>query len=336
MLSLHGKRVLIAEPIRGSEETYDLFKSGGCELVIGPSVNYPDKGYTEEELIRFGNEFDGIIGMAREKFPRKVLEASKRLKVYSKYGIGVDHVDVKAATDNGIIVSNATGVNSIAVAEYTITLMLGVLKKVCHNDKLIRNGGWREESSIGVELSNKTIGLVGLGAIGKQVVKRMRGWDDKILAFDPYVSPETAAQLGVNIVDWETLFTSSDVISLHIPLTPETKGIVSEKEFNMMKNSSIIINTTRGKTIDEKALIKALQTRQISGAGLDVFDKEPINSDNPLLSMDNVILAPHTAGWSDEALKGIAKQAARNCIQALSGEKPDFVVNPQVLEKSKQ
>lgn len=334
MAELAKKRVLIAEPITGSEQTYDLFKNLGWDLVVGPSVSYPDRGYTEEELIRFGNEFDGIIGMSREKFPRRVLEASKRLKIYSKYGIGVDHVDVKAATENGIIVSRATGINSVSVAEYTISLMLGLLKKLNQNDKNIRNGGWRNESCIGFELNNKTVGLVGFGAIARQVAKRLQGWEVKIVAFDPYVSPETANQFGATMVDWETLFTSADIISLHTPLTEETKGMVGEKEFNMMKSTALLINTTRGKTIDEQALIKALQAETISGAGLDVFDKEPVNADNPLLSMNNVILAPHIAGWTYEALGGIAMQAARNCIQALSGEKPDFIVNPEVLESS--
>ena len=330
MLHLDAKKVLIAEPIIGSEYTYDYMRGTGCELIIGPHVSKVDEGFTEKELIKFGNEVDVIIGMSREKITRRVIENSKRLRAICKYGIGVDHIDVQAATEHGILVTN-TPVHNLTVAEFTIALMLSVLKKITHNHTYVKEGGWRDESGIGFELYGKTVGLVGLGGIGKQVVRRLQGWDVSILVYDPYIDNEEAAKAGVQIVDWETLFRNSDIISLHLPLTEKTKGLVGSREFSVMKKTSVIVNTARGKIIDEDALINVLQCGKIHGAGLDVFEDEPVSLKNPLLNMNNVVIAPHIAGWSLEALRRMAQHASQDCVRALKGELPINIVNKEAV-----
>lgn len=325
-----GRKVLIAEPINGSEYTYDYLREMGCELIIGPHVSRSQEGYTEEELIRWGNEVDAIIGMSREKLTKRVLAGAGRLKVICKYGMGVDHIDVKTATDKGILVTNAP-VHNQSVAEFAIAAMLAVYKKIPRNERYIKAGGWRDDSATGADLLGKTVGLLGLGAIGKQVAKRLQGWDVNLIAHDPYISREAAADLGVELVDKAALLKNADILSLHVPLNEQTAGIVAKTELALMKPSAILINTSRAKVVEQAALIDALASGQIAGAGIDVWESEPVDPANPLLSMENVIVSPHVAGFTFEALQRIARQAAKNCVQALNGEKPDFVVNPDAL-----
>ncbi|HEY3423615.1 MAG TPA: hydroxyacid dehydrogenase [Negativicutes bacterium] len=326
-----GRKILIAEPINGSEYTYDYLRDMGCELILGPHVSRSNEGYSEDQLVSLVNQVDAIIGMSREKLTKRVLESAGRLKVICKYGMGVDHIDVKTATDKGILVTNAP-VHNLTVAEFTIALMLALYKKVPRNERYIKAGGWRDDSATGYDLFGKTVGLLGLGAIGKQVAKRLQGWDVTIIAYDPYVQQEDAENLGVKLVDWETLFKSSDIISLHVPLTVQTTHIVAQKEFLLMKQSAILINTARGKLVNKNDLIEALRDGQIAGAGVDVWESEPVAKDDPLLFMENVVTSPHVAGFTFEALRRIAEQAAKNCVQALNGERPDFVVNPEALD----
>jgi D-3-phosphoglycerate dehydrogenase len=326
-----GRKVLIAEPINGSEYTYDYLRDMGCEIILGPHVSNSQEGYTEDELIYWGNQADAIIGMSREKLTKRVLENANRLKVICKYGMGVDHIDVKAATDKGILVTNAP-VHNQTVAEFTVASMLAIYKKIPRNERYIKAGGWRDDSATGSDLLGKTVGLLGLGAIGQQVAKRLQGWDVNLIAHDPYLSQAAAAALGVGLVDKETLFKNADILSLHVPLNAQTTGIVAKPEFTLMKQSAILINTSRARVVDQAALINALASGQIAGAGIDVWESEPVDPANPLLAMENVIVSPHVAGFTFEALRRIAQQAAKNCVQALNGEKPDFVVNPAALD----
>lgn len=325
-------KIMIAEPIDNLEDTYQVLRKMGCELVVGPPVSCSKQGYSEEQLIEMCKNVDAFFGMSRERITRRVIEASPKLRVICKYGTGVDNIDVQAATEHGVIVANAP-VHNVTVAEYTFLLILGLLKKLPYNVAHLQEGGWRDSSTIGNELYHKTVGIVGFGNIGKQVAKRLQGWETNVLVCDPLAARESAELLGAKLVDWNTIFKTADIISLHLPLMKATRGIVGEKEFKMMKNTAILVNDSRGAVINEEALIKALQGHEIAGAALDVFAIEGVAEDNPLRKMENVILTPHVAGYTYESLRRIAEQATQNCIAALKGETPEFVFNRAVLPK---
>ncbi len=330
-MKLAGKKVFIAEPLDNLEDTYAGLEEEGCRLIVGPPVSCPYKGYSEEELIEICRDVDGIIGMAREKYTRKVLSSAGKLKVICKYGVGVDSIDLEAATEKGILVT-VTPVHFVTVAEHAFALMLAVMKKIVSSEKHLKSGGWRDQNVACFELYGKTVGLVGFGNISREVALRLSGWGVKIIVYDPYISQDAVEKAGVSLVDWETLFKLSDVLSIHMPLNSETSGIIGCREFSLMKDSSIIVNTSRGKIIDEEALIQALHDKKIGGAGLDVFSQEPVSLHNPLLKMENVVVTPHAAGWTFEALRRMAEQAAANCFTVLQGQDPKYVVNPKALK----
>jgi D-3-phosphoglycerate dehydrogenase / 2-oxoglutarate reductase len=330
---LNGMKVLIAEPIHGSEYTYGYLREVGCELIIGPHVSRPKEAYSEDQLVELGNEVDAFIGMSREKMTKRVIQNSKRLRIITKTGIGVDHIDVATATECGILVTNSP-MNRLSVAEYAIGYMIALLKKMIVCDKHLKAGGWRGDHVTGFELYGKTVGILGFGGIGRQVAKRLQGWDVTMIAHDPYIDPVAGEKFGVKLVSRDPLFKEADILTLHLPLSSETKASVGTAEFMMMKPGAILINTARGKIVIEADLIEALRNHKIAGAGVDVFETEPVNLANPLLSMENVITSPHGAGFTFEALARMAEQSARNTVKALSGEVPDaeFIVNPEALE----
>jgi D-3-phosphoglycerate dehydrogenase / 2-oxoglutarate reductase len=332
MATLTGKKILLAEPIAGSEYTYDMLRNTGAELIIGPHVSCPGQPYNEEQLTELGNEVDAFIGMSREKMTKQVLQNSKRLQIVTKTGIGVDHIDVSAATECGILVTNSP-MNRLAVAEFAIMTMLTLTKKIIRTQDHLRAEKWRDDSVTVTELFGKTVGLLGFGGIGRQVAKRLQGWDTTMIAYDPYIEASEAAKYGVKLVDRDTLFQTADILTLHLPLKDETRGSVGKKEFGMMKPTAILVNTARGRIVKEADLVEALRNRQIAGAGVDVFESEPAKKTNPLFAMENVIVSPHSAGFTWEALRRMAEQAAQNTIQALSGKVPEteFIVNPEVL-----
>lgn len=325
------RRVIILEPIDYTELSLHLYEENNIEVTMGPHVTNKKDGYTEKQLIEFANEYDAMIGMSREKITEKVLNSGKRLRTVGKFGIGVDHIDVDAATKAGILVTNTPVINT-TVAEFTVGLILSVLKKMTYNDKYLREGNWRDSSTSGIELEGRTLGLVGFGGIGREVVKRFSGWGLNFIAYDPYLKQEMVDQLNVKLVDWDTLFKESDIISLHLPLTTETLSSVSYKEFEMMKPTSVVVNTARGKIIDHKALVNAISENKIWGAGLDVFETEPLPKEDELLKYDNVIVSAHTSGWTKESLTRMSMQAAKNCIAALNDEKPQFIVNRNAVD----
>jgi len=335
MERLSNFKIFIGEPIDGLEDTYEELRELGCELIVGPPESCPKQGYTEEQLIEMFKDVDAYMGMAREKITRKIISSSPKLRIICKYRNGANNIDVEAASDYGVVVSNSP-VHNMIVAEFTFALILAVLKKIPRNMEYLKNGKWRDISTKGNNLYKKTVGIVGFGAIGKQFAKRLRGWEVEILVCDPLVTRETANLFSAKLVDWDTIFKSSDIITLHMPLTESTRTIVGAKEFAMMKKNAILINTSRGLIVDEKALIKALQEKEIAGAGLDVYEQEPISKDNPLQNMENVVMTPHIAGYTKEALRSISLQSTQNCIQALKGKIPEFVVNRDVLTKWKE
>jgi D-3-phosphoglycerate dehydrogenase len=248
--------------------------------------------------------------------------------VVSKHGVGVDNVDVPAATRAGVIVTNTPGANQVAVAEMAVALIMALTRKLAYHDAVVKSGGWSR--IIGTELAGKTVGLVGLGRIGKEVVLRLEGFQVKFLAYDVYQDNIFAAEHSVRFVELKELLTESDIVTLHAVLTPDTQSFIGEKELGHMKPSAYLVNTARGGLVDEQALYRALAENRLAGAGLDVFAEEPpMNS--PLLQLgDKVLLAPHLGAQTTETVLRMGKMAAENIVQVLQGERPVGLVNPDV------
>ncbi len=257
-------------------------------------------------------------------FSRSVLEKSPDLKLISVCGIGYDNVDVRAAEELGITVTNTPGYSSIAVAEMALTLALAVAHRTVPNDQSVRANGWAKVYAI--QLCGKTLGVVGTGNIGQRMIELGRAIGMKVIAWTFNPSPERAKKYGAPYVPLEQLLRESDVVSLHIPLTDQSRGLIGRKEFEMMKPSAILVNTARGAVVDEAALIDALKSKRIYGAGLDVYAVEPLPDNHPLRSMENAVLSPHVAVMVPEAANLCMQMAADNVVNFYKGT-PTNVVN---------
>lgn len=257
-------------------------------------------------------------------FSRNVLEKCPNLKFISVCGIGYDNVDVKAADEFGITVTNTPGYSTTAVAEMALTLALSVAHRIVPNDQSVRSNGWAKVYAI--QLCGKTLGVVGTGNIGQRVIELGKAIGMKVIAWTFNPSPERAVKYGVEYVSLDKLLRESDVISLHIPLTNESRGLIGAKEFTMMKPSAILINTARGAVVDEAALIDALKSKRIAGAGLDVYAVEPLPENHPLRSMENAVLSPHVSVMVQEAADLCMQMAADNVVAFYKGT-PTNVVN---------
>ncbi len=272
------------------------------------------------------------------------MQASQRLRVVAKYTVGVDDIDTEAATDLGIMVCHApTESNCFGVAETTVTFMLALFKKLRERDADVRAGKWRTADNFAYYVGSRssdgfpgqTIGLVGFGRIGTRVAQLLAPWRARIIAYDPYVQPATFQMHNVQRVDYETLLQQSDVVSFHVVLTKETRYMFGEKELALMKPNAIVLNTARGKVIDEKALAKAIGEGRIRGAAIDAFEEEPLPMDSPLRALgDKVLLSPHSASYTEggELRQGV-DWATRSVVTALKGGIPDNVYNKEVLPK---
>jgi D-3-phosphoglycerate dehydrogenase len=289
--------------------------------------------YREEELIDEIKDVDGILMTSKVRMTKNVIDAGKKLKVISKYGVGVDTIDVEYATKREILVCYTPGVNSDAVAEHTLGLILATLQKIPQSMAYLRKGGWREEKFLGEELTGATVGIIGFGNIGLRLAKKLSGFEIRLLVYDPYVSKERIERAGGEKVDLSDLLRNSNIVSLNLALTPETFHMIGEKELQQMKPTGYLINTARGPLIDEKALYRALIERWIAGAGLDVFEEEPAKPENPLFSLDNVVVTPHLGGSTNKARKRLVIMAVENLIKVLKGDLPEKenIINPEVL-----
>ncbi len=290
---------------------------------------------TEDELITGAKDAD-ILLFGGAQFTRRVVESLPKLRAIMFGSVGFDQVDVDAATENGIVVCNNPSPNwcNEEVSNHTIALLLNCAKKLVLLNNILENTGDWAAAKDAIKpmgaIHGQTLGLIGAGSIGLMTARKAQCFSLKVLVYDPYLSKEVAKENGVTLVSMAELLRESDYISVHTPLNDETRHILSEKEFNQMKSSAYVINTARGPVIDEQAMIKALQAKKIAGAGLDVFEKEPIDPDNPLLKMDNVITIPHSASYSDEAFSLPARIVARSAVQILSGQWPGNLVNKSV------
>ena len=342
-------KILNFAPREEPEEIRRTLIDAGYEVVAGDRAWHEPRRNHEDAFVAAAREAVAMMGTSIRATPvsRRVMEASQRLRIVAKYTVGVDDIDVEAATDLGILVCHApTEANCFGVAESTMTAMLTLLKKVRERDAAVRAGLWREPFLSGTYVGSRqsdgypgvTVGLVGLGRIGTRVAQLLAPWRVRLIAYDPYIEPAHFLLAGAAPVDYDTLLGESDVVSFHVVLTRETRGMLGERELALMKRDAIVINTARGKVIDEAALASALSAGRIAGAAIDAFEDEPLPADSPLRALgDRVLLSPHAASFNEgaELRPGIA-WATRSVLTALAGEVPDNVYNKEVIPRWKE
>jgi D-3-phosphoglycerate dehydrogenase len=275
-------------------------------------------GLSEEELADAISEYDALIIRSGSKVTAKVLAKADQLQVVGRAGIGVDNVDVPAASRKGIVVMNTPTGNAVTTAEHAISLLMSLARKIPQATASIRSGKWEKNKFEGTEIAGKELGVIGMGNIGRIVADRAIGLKLKVLAFDPVLTGEKAASLGVELVGLEELFQRADFITIHAPLTPETKNVVSADSIRKMKKGVMIVNAARGGIVDEKALAKAISEGHVAGAALDVFVKEPVEQDNPLLKLDQVVLTPHLGASTAEAQDRVGQEIAEQVVDFLT------------------
>ncbi|MDF2680163.1 MAG: D-3-phosphoglycerate dehydrogenase [Brevibacillus sp.] len=294
----------------------------------------PAQCRTEEEVIAACRDADAVINQYAP-LSRKVIENLENCQVITRYGVGVNTVDLQAATEKGICVANVPDYCMDEVADHALALLLGWTRKIVVAHQAVQNGIWDFKVTQPItRMRGRTLGLVGFGKIPQSLAQKVKPLGLNVIAHDPYVSLAVAAAMGVRLVTLEELCTEADIVSVHAPLTSSTQGMISTGQFAAMKKEAIIINTSRGPVIDELALTCALQTGKIAGAALDVVENEPIPSDSPLLAMNNVILTPHVAWYSEEAAAEMRSKAAMGVVDVLlHGEYPNYLVNKEVKDR---
>ncbi len=342
-------KILIFAPREEPPETINALEGLGCELVFGDRDWQLPRGSHEDAVIEAARDAVALMGTSIRHTPisRRILQASQRLRVVAKYTVGVDDVDTDAATDLGVMVCHApTESNCFGVAETTVTMMLALFKKRRERDADVRAGKWRTQENFAYYVGSRasdnfpgqTIGLVGFGRIGTRVAQLLAPWRARIIAYDPYVPPAHFLTHGVQSVGYETLLRQSDVVSFHVVLTKETRYMFGENEIKLMKPNAIVLNTARGKVLDEKALARAIDEGRLRGAAIDAFEEEPLPADSPLRKLgDKVLLSPHSASYTEggELRQGVA-WATRSVVTALNGGIPDNVYNRDVIARWKE
>jgi len=291
---------------------------------------------SEENLSEKVADYDGILYMQTMSYPitRKIIESGKKLTFIQSAGVGYELIDLTAATDNDVVVMNIPAATTVSVAEHTVALILACAKNLIQIHQSTVTGQWRV-GALGLELWNKTLGIIGFGRIGQEVAKIMKGFEMNLLVYDPFVVDKDIRKIGGKKVDLDTLLKESDVVTLHAPLTKETHALINEEKLNLMKSSAILVNTSRGELVNEGALYKALYDERIRCVGLDVFREEPVTTQNPLLALENIVLSPHMAVQTSDGVLRLMRQNGEQTEKALHGIYQN-VVNPEVLEKRKE
>ncbi len=292
-----------------ANEGVEILKQKGLEVVDLTSI-------PKEELIKHVSDLDAIIVRSATKVRKEMIDAAKNLKVIGRAGVGLDNIDVDYAKGKGIKVINTPGATSISVAELTIGLILSVMRKIAYGDRETRMGNWPKKKCKGIEMYGKTLGIIGIGRIGKEVAKRAKAFGMKVIYYDVFkLSNDLAKELGVEYRDLDDLISEADVITLHVPLTPETKHIVNRERIERMKNGAIVINASRGGVVDEDALYNALKSGKLYGAALDVYENEPLK-ESTLFELDNIVLTPHIGAQTKEG----QKRAGIEIAEKIAGE----------------
>jgi len=292
-----------------------------------------------EVLLREVADIDGLLSLLTDRIDGELLDRAPRLRVVSNYAVGYDNIDVPAATARGVVVTHTPGVLTETVADFAMALILAAARRLVEADRYTRAGRWRSWEPmlfLGQDVHGATLGLVGLGRIGSAVARRAKGFAMRILYYDVVRRADLEAELGLEYRPLEEVLREADFVSIHTPLTPETRHLIGREQLRMMKPTAVLVNTARGPIVDTRALAEALRERWIWGAALDVFEQEPVEPDHPLLVLDNVIVAPHIASASTETRTQMALMAAENLLAVLEGRRPPNPVNPEVLERARQ
>jgi len=318
-------RVLVSDPL--AEEGIDILKEF-CDVDV-------NTGLTEDQLADIIGNYDALLVRSGTEVTARVIDAGERLKFIGRAGAGVDNIDTEAATRRGIIVANAPEGNTLAATEHTMAMMLSLARNIPQATASLKKGEWKRSKFMGVELNDKVLGIVGFGRIGNEVAKRARAMEMKCIAYDPFISKERAANLGVELVPLDELFRRADVITVHTPLIKETRHVINAETIATMRDGVRLINCARGGIIDEKALADAIASGKVAGAALDVFESEP-PTDSPLLGLDRVIVTPHLGASTVEAQKNVAVSVANQCISVLSGGAAKYVVNAPMIPAEQQ
>ena len=298
-----------------------------------------DEPPPHDELVRRAADSDALLTMLTDPIDAAVLDAGKRLRLVAQMAVGYDNVDVAAATECGILVTNTPGVLTETTADLAFALLLAAARRVVEGDRLTRTGGWKSwhpSFLLGQDVHGATLGIVGLGQIGLAVARRARGFDMRILYHDRTRHPQAEAELGAEYVSLDRLLGESDFVSLHVPLASQTRHLIGQRELSLMKPSAVLVNAARGAVVDQQALCAALKERRIAAAGLDVAEIEPIPVDDPLLTLDNVVVTPHIGSASVATRARMAEMAVESVLQALRGELPSNCVNAEAFSRRKQ
>ncbi len=306
-----------------------------CDAEVWPEPLPPSYDVIRQKIANC----DGLVSLLTDRIDPALLDAAPRLKVVSNYAVGFNNIDVKAATERGICVGNTPGVLTDATADMAFCLLIGAARRIVEGDGYSRSGAWKTWEPLGhlgQDLAGRTLGIVGMGRIGYALAKRCKGWDMRILYHDVYRSEKAEQDFGAAQVDFETLLHESDFVSVHTDLNDKTRGLFNAETFKKMKRTAIFINTARGPIMDQKALVEALKSGTIFAAGLDVTDPEPPAHDDPLLSLPNVIVAPHIASATVGTRDAMADICAGNLIAGITGQKLPAWVNPEVEPKRRR
>lgn len=301
-----------------------------CDLVLRDKVEPP----TRRELLDLVRDADGLLCLLTEKIDKEVYDAGRKLRVVSTMSVGYDHVDVPEATKRGIYVCYTPGVLTNATADFAWTLIMATSRRLVEGDKYVREGKWvipwAPDMLLGYEVYGATLGVVGIGRIGQAVIERSRGFKMKVLYYDVIRRTDLEKELGIEYCEIDDLLKRSDIVTIHVPRSKETIGLINENNLKLMKPSAVVVNTSRGGIIDERGLYKALSNGWIFAAGLDVHEKEPTPMEDPLLKLPNIIVAPHIASATHQSRSKMSEFAALNLVKVLKGEEPPALVNQEV------
>ncbi|OGD46171.1 D-glycerate dehydrogenase [Candidatus Bathyarchaeota archaeon RBG_16_48_13] len=305
------------------------------EKIAEVRLNREDRPMTMEEILEGVKDCDGLISLPYDRVDGELMDASGRLKVISNHAVGYDNIDVEAATKRGIMVTNTPDVLTETTADLAWALILATARRLTEAERYLRDGRWESWSPsllVGTDVHGRVLGILGMGRIGAAVARRAQGFRMKVLYSDVFRNEKAEKELGIEYADLKRVLKESDFVSVHVPLMPSTHHFIGERELNQMKRSAIIVNTSRGPVVDEMALYRALNERRIAGAGLDVFESEPIDQENPLLRLDNVVLVPHIGSASRDTRIAMGDLAVENMMAALRGRIPPSLVNRELLK----
>ena len=319
-----------------ASRSFGRFVDDGIKLLVNEAVvvkNPFGRALNSEELKDSLRDAHAAL-LGNDACNSSVLDSAENLKVVSRHGVGVDKVDLDAATENGIVVANTPGVNRRAVAEHTMALMLSLMRKIPQADASLRSGKWEGPKFMGNELAGRRLGIIGLGAIGTEVAKMAKCFGMQVLYVKRRRREDLEREMGVVYRPLGQLLRESDIVSVHLPLTSETRGMIGKRELAIMKKGAYLINTSRGEVVDDVALAEALMEGRIAGAALDVFCREPPDFSDPLFQLDNVTFTPHVGAYTLEAVRKMDLISAENIVKVFHGQEPDYVVNKEVLSRS--